>query len=194
MFLFYSTLHSQTNICNKNVEGIFLTYNDFKNGTLTRPTDLQHKNDKIQLRQFFMSPQIVCNEQDTKKVFSKDSIFGIKLSNGQVYRFVDLKPYQIVDSSFLCIYRLQTKQTEYKQSGPHRRAKSTLTNSYFYSYGTHSQVYVLTLENLQKATVLDSITYNIICQKFTTTEALLQTDPATGQFVLNETINQMMKQ
>ena len=46
-------------IKNSEVEGLYLTHSDFKNGKLTHPTDMQHKGDKIKLKQFFISPEII---------------------------------------------------------------------------------------------------------------------------------------
>ena len=80
----YSFLHNAKKLLNSNdVEGLYLTFADFKHGKLTRPTDKQHKGDKIKLKQFFISPKIISIEQQSETKFNKDSIFAIRLSNGE---------------------------------------------------------------------------------------------------------------
>lgn len=90
-------------ISNSEVEGLYLTVSDFKQGKLTTPTDKQHKGDKIKLKQFFISPDIISIEQDKETVFYKDSIFAIRLTNGENYRFINRTPCLVADTSFLYI-------------------------------------------------------------------------------------------
>jgi hypothetical protein len=122
-------------IKNSEVEGLYLTLSDFQNGKLTRPTDMQHKGDKIKLKQFFISPDIISIEQDKETVFYKDSIFAIRLSNGENYRFINRTPCLIADTSYLYIYTHKTTKTEYKQSGPRRISKEVPITYYYFSTG-----------------------------------------------------------
>ena len=90
-------------IQNSEVEGIYLNADNFKSGKLTPLTDKQHAGDKIKLKQFFISPQIISIEQGKKTVFYKDSIFSIHLFNGENYRFINRDPYLIADTSSFII-------------------------------------------------------------------------------------------
>ena len=92
-------------IQNSEVEGIYLNADNFKSGKLTPLTDKQHAGDKIKLKQFFISPQIISIEQGKKTVFFKDSIFSIHLFNGENYRFINRDPYLIADTSSLYQYK-----------------------------------------------------------------------------------------
>ena len=97
-----------TMIKDRDVEGIYVTYNDYINNRLTTPTDRKHNGDDILLKQFFISPEIMVIEEGNKTIYLKDSIFAVKLTNGQNYRFINLTPYQIVDTTCLYIYEHNT--------------------------------------------------------------------------------------
>ena len=56
-------------IQNFEVEGIYLNADNFKSGKLTPLTDKQHAGDKIKLKQFFISPQIISID-DFSSLFS----------------------------------------------------------------------------------------------------------------------------
>ena len=175
-------------IKNSEVEGLYLTLSDFTNGKLTRPTDNQHEGDKIKLKQFFISPDIISIEQDKKTVFYKDSIFAIHLTNGKNYRFINRNPCLIADTSSLYIYTYKTKKTVFSTSGPHRRSKDVPITYYYFSLAGENAVYTLTLANVRKYALTDPTTHIAVCNKFTTDEMLYHINPQTGRFDLNETI------
>ena len=183
----------QKEIKNSEVEGLYLTPSDFQTGKLTFPTDKQHKGDKIKLKQFFISPDIISIEQDNETVFYKDSIFAIRLSNGENYRFINRTPSLIADTSYLYIYTFKTTKTEYKQSGPHRRAKEIPITYYYFSIGNQKAVYMLTLANLRKYALTDTSVHKTVCDKYITDEMLTKTNPQTGRFELNETFLSVVK-
>jgi hypothetical protein len=175
-------------IKNSEVEGLYLTLSDFTNGKLTRPTDKQHEGDKIKLKQFFISPDIISIEQDKKTIFYKDSIFAIHLTNGKNYRFINRNPCLIADTSSLYIYTYKTKKTVFSTSGPHRRSKDVPITYYYFSLAGENAVYTLTLANVRKYALTDPTTHIAVCNKFTTDEMLYHINPQTGRFDLNETI------
>ena len=173
---------------NDDVEGLYLTLADFKQDKLTRPTDKQHEGDKIKLKQFFISPKIISIEQNTESKFYKDSIFAIRLSNGENYRFINRTPYLVADTSCLYIYSFRTTRTEYKMAGPHRRSKDTPVTYFYFSTDSHKTVYMLTLKNLRKFALKQNDVHIAVCKKFTTDEMLTNINSQTGRFELNETI------
>ncbi len=170
------------------VEGLYLTLSDFQTGKLTRPTDMQHEGDKIKLKQFFISPEIVSIEQDKKTIYYKDSIFAIRLTNGENYRFINRTPCLIADTSYLYIYTHQTTITEYKQYGPRRRAKEIPFTYYYFSTANSSAIYTLSLVNLRKYALNNPSIHTSVCTKFTTDDMLYEINHTTGRFKLNETI------
>lgn len=180
-------------IKNSEVEGLYLTPSDFQTGKLTFPTDKQHKGDKIKLKQFFISPDIISIEQDNETVFYKDSIFAIRLSNGENYRFINRTPSLIADTSYLYIYTFKTTKTEYKQSGPHRRAKKIPITYYYFSTGNQKAVFMLTLANLRKYALTDTSVHKTVCDRFTTDAMLTEINTQTNRFVLNETILSVLR-
>jgi|GEM_PF-1052801 len=175
-------------IKDNEVEGLYLSLTDFKHGKLTIPTDKQHKGDKIKLKQFFISPDIISIEQDKETVFYKDSIFAIRLTNGENYRFINRTPCLIADTSYLYIYTNITTKTEYKQSGPRRIAEQVPITFYYFSTGNQNTVFMLTLANIRKYALTDTLVHKTVCDKFTTDEKLFEINSQTGHFELNETI------
>lgn len=173
-------------IKNNEVEGIYLTITDFKQGKLTIPTDMQHKGDKIKLKQFFISPDIISIEQDKETVFYKDSIFAIRLTNGENYRFINRTPCLVADTSYLYIYTNKTTKTEFKQLGPRRIYKEIPITYYYFSSGNQANIFTLTLANLRKYALADTSVHKTVCDKFTTDEMLYKVNPQTGRFELNE--------
>ncbi|MFA5433938.1 MAG: hypothetical protein WC319_13925 [Candidatus Paceibacterota bacterium] len=175
-------------INNSEVEGFYLTVSAFKQGKLTIPTDKKHEGDKINLKQFFISPDIISIEQDKETVFYKDSIFAIRLTNGEDYRFINRTPFLIADTSALYIYTYKTTKTVYIQSGRHNRAKKIPITNYYFSTANHSETFKLSLENIRKNALPDPYVHTAVCNKFTTDEMLQKINSKTGLFELNETI------
>lgn len=180
-------------IKDNEVGGIYLNISDFKQGKLTRPTDKQHKGDKIKLKQFFNSPEIKFVEQGKETVFLKDSIFAIRLTKGENYRFINRTPCLVTDTSYLFIYTQKSVQTVYKQAGRSRRAEDIPVTNYYFSSGNHKSVLMLTLANLRKYVLTDTVVHKTVCDKFTADEMLQEVNLKTGRFVLNETIIKTLK-
>ena len=183
----------EKDIKNDEVQGLYLSLSDFQNGKLTRPTDMKHKGDKIKLKQFFSSPQIISIEQDKETVFYKDSIFAIRLTNGENYRFINRTPCLIADTSYLYIYTNKTTKTEYKQSGRTRRAEEVPVTYYYFSVGNRKEVFMLTLANLRKYALTDTFVHKTVCDKYTSDEMLSEINQKTARFALNETILSVTK-
>ena len=175
-------------IQNNEVQGIYLNAATFRSGKLTRPTDKQHAGDKIRLKQFFISPEIITIEQGKKTVFYKDSIFAIQLTNGENYRFIKRTPYLIADTSSLYIYTRKTVKATNRQAGLHNISVAVPVTYYYFSYGNHKTIYSLTLANLRKYVLTDATIHLAVCNKFTTDEMLQKINEKTGHFELNETI------
>lgn len=171
-----------------DVEGLYLTLADFKQGKLTRPTDKQHEGDKIKLKQFFISPKIIIIEQNTESKFYKDNIFAIRLNNRENYRFINRTPYLVADTSSLYIYTYKTTKSVYSKSGPRRRSKEVPITYYYFSLESNKAVYTLTLANVRKYALKQNDVHLAVCNKFTTNEMLTNINSQTGRFELNEAI------
>ena len=187
-FLFIIQINAQVQkeIRNKDVEGIYLTLEHFKKNKLTCNSGGKHEIPKIKLKQFFISPEIDCIKMDAETVFYKDSIFAIRLSNGKNYRFLNRTPFLIADTSFLYIYSNKTTKTEYKQSGPSRRAKKVPVTYYYFSTENQKNVYQLTLDNLCKYVQAESEVHSKMKSKFVSEEMLYSFNQNSGRFVLND--------
>ena len=180
-------------IKNKEVEGLYLSLADFKLGKLTIPIDKKHKGDKIKLKQFFISPYIKSIEEDKEEIFYKDSIFAIRLNNGENYRFINRTPCLVADTSNLYIYTNRNTKTEYKKSGPRFISKEVPITYYYFSTGNQNVVFMLTLANLRKYALSDTLLHITVCDKFTNDEMLSEINSKTGRFVLNEAILSLAK-
>jgi hypothetical protein len=154
---------------------------------------MQHEGDKIKLKQFFISPEIISIEQDKETIFYKDSIFAIRLTNGENYRFINRTPCLIADTSYLYIYANKTTKTETVKSSRSRRTKEVPITYYYFSVSNQKAVYMLTLANIRKYALSDTLAHKTVCDKFTTDEMLQEVNPKTGCFVLNETIIKTLK-
>ena len=126
-------------------------------------------------------------------MFYKDSIFAIHLTNGNNYRFINQNPCLIVDTSSLYIYAYHTtKVTTNKKSS--RLTTITIPVTYYYfSVGNHETVLMLTMENIRKYVLTDTLVHKTVCDKFTADQMLSEINPKTGRFVLNETILSVTK-
>ncbi len=175
-------------IKNSEVAGLYLNLSDFQTGILTRPTDMQHEGDKIKLKQFFISPDIISIEQNKETIYYKDSIFAIRLTNNENYRFINRTPCLIADTSYLYIYTYKTTITESVRNSRSRRTKEIPITYYYFSTDDQEVIFSLTMENLRKHALSDTSVHKTVCDKFTTDEMLYKVNPQTGRFELNETI------
>ena len=175
-------------IKNNDIEGFYITASDFKANKLTMPTDNNHKGDKIKLKQFFISPEIISVEQGKETVYYKDSVFAIRLSNGENYRFVNRTPCLVADTSYLIIYTYETTKTEYKMVGATRRSKEVPVTYYYFSVQPHDKVFTLTMDNVRREVLVEPKLHTAVCNKFTNDNMLTETNPETGRFKINEFI------
>lgn len=173
-------------ISSKEVKGFYLTWDDFKTNRLTMPIDNMHKEDKINLGQFFVSPEIVSFEQKDRLVFKKDSIFAMKMEDGEVYRFINRIPSQLVDTSYLYIYVQKTITESYKRSGPRRIMQEVPVTNYYFSLPGKQMVYFLSFENLRKYAISSTEILNLMEEKFKNDEMLQAVNPCTDLYLLNE--------
>jgi hypothetical protein len=181
-------------IKNSDVAGFYISASDFSAGKLTMPTDNKHEGDKIKLKQFFISPEIISIEQGMETKFFKDSIFAIHLVNGKNYRFINRNPCLIADTSSLYIYTYKTTKTVFRNSGPHSRSKEVPVTYYYFSLADNNAVYPLTLENVRRYALTDPPTHIAVCNKFTTDGMLKEINPKTGNFIINEFILKLKNQ
>lgn len=180
-------------IKNSEVKGFYITASGFRADKLTQPIDNNHKGDKIKLKQFFISPDIVSIEQGKQTTFYKDSIFAIRLSNGGNYRFINRNPCKIADTSYLFVYTYETTKTEYKISGPRRRQKQVPVTYYYFSVHPHDKVFPLTMKDIRREALKEPKLHTAVCNKFTNDNMLMVINPETGHFVINEFILEQLR-
>jgi hypothetical protein len=174
--------HHKIILNDKDVDGIYTNFNDYKKGILSCRIEKQDKNKTIKLKQFFISPELLCIMPTGKAFFDKDSIFAVHLFNGDSYRFINHAPCYIADTTFLYIYEFETTRSEYKMYGPHRSEKIIPVTYYYFSFGNHKDCYQLTLGNLKRFPII----FSVISNNFDSNEMLYRTNPQSGHFKIND--------
>jgi hypothetical protein len=128
-----SNTFSQT----KNLNGVYLTSNDFINGKI------HLKGDKKQVRvneDLVFNPTYVRVKTEGKKYFfHKDSIWGVS-DNKDIYRFANSNNYTLIANSGIMLYLRRV-------SGRHMRI------FYYFSENASSPILPLTIQNLEKSYV-----------------------------------------
>jgi hypothetical protein len=176
------TGHPKSIIHDRDVDGIYITVEDFKRGELSFQVNKTDKKENFKLKQFCMSPELIFINNTEKTRVLKDSVFAVHIATCESYRFIDYNPCYIADTGNLFIYVRQTVTEEQKLSGPHIRQKTVYCTCYYFSCGNHKKVYRLTLNNLKR---FDYI-YRVIETLFPSDESLYAINPLSGHFKINE--------
>ncbi len=91
----------------KSLSGIYLNTNDYLNNKLAYQTTCNNEkhNPNIHVNNLFWDmPKIIVHNEGKKYYFLKDSIFGYKDCDNNVYRFYKNQEYKIAETSNICIY------------------------------------------------------------------------------------------
>lgn len=129
----------------KTTSGIYLTAEDFINGTLTAEGDVKSPTHKIELHDFWGKPYIHVTHGNERREYRKSEIYGVRLSNGKSYRFVGNKEYEIREAGKLFIYSAG-------RAVPNSKGIRTATAlEYIFSVGAAGPVLPMTRANLKAA-------------------------------------------
>ena len=127
----------------ERVIGIFKTGKDFSEGKISFQIDCSSKENKILLNDFFMRKYITVKQNDSSFHLLKDSIWGFKNCNHQVYRFLHKKELLFLNQNEeILIYKHIVSKPPL--------GRTNVTN-YYFSMGKEGEVQSLTIKNLKSA-------------------------------------------
>jgi len=139
-FLLVATLSFGQQKKTTTVAGVYMSWTDYRDGKL-QPAD------NIRLNEFVPNPCIDIVENGKKLSYCKDSIFGYRDNESQVYRFYKSysQAYRILENKSILIYILYP---------PKHTSKGIIPGDvpyYFFSISPNSEIQTLSILNLKKA-------------------------------------------
>ena len=121
--------------------GVYLTAEDYAHGALTGGGTCD-ASFKVALHDIASKPYIDVTRGSEKKRYAKDSVFGVRLCDGQDYRLVSSHLYRILEAKALYIYGVERPVTQGKGF--------RVVPAYYFSSGAKGDVLPLTLDNLHR--------------------------------------------
>jgi hypothetical protein len=121
--------------------GIYLSYDHFRQHTLTYPFDCHSSTDKLVLNNFLGGSSIRIIHQGERHSFRKDQIFGYRECDGKDYRFYNKTSYCILDTARFYLYSAEKLVQGDKIARP--------AILYYFSTDASSQPVPLTIANLE---------------------------------------------
>jgi hypothetical protein len=126
--------------------GVYLTYADYKNGTLCY-SDPCYQNDshrgKFRFNELLSKKYLTIVGNDEIIKLEKDKVFAVKLCNGELVRFQKDMQYKIAEEGFFYIYYRDEMNTENKTI--------RLVRNYFFSTKPDGEILSLAMDNLAGA-------------------------------------------
>jgi hypothetical protein len=129
----------------KQLKGLYLTYNDYLNHKLSYSTGPNNSNKSIiYIHEFIGKSNVTVITNGKKQLIAKSEIFGYH-DNNHDYRFYDNLAYQIDDTTGFYIYSHEKLVSQTPGKGP----KPTKVS--YFSKKIDDQILPLTSENIAKA-------------------------------------------
>jgi hypothetical protein len=111
----------------KNIQGIYMTAEDFAKGKLSYSGDCNNKGIKAHLKNFWDdAPYLELWYNGKQTTLQKNSVYGYKDCDGNVYRFCNNQTYKLVEAGCVYIYSHEYNVTQTK-------GFKVVTNYYFSS-------------------------------------------------------------
>jgi hypothetical protein len=157
--------------------GIYLTGADYKNGRLSAEGDCGSKAHKLDLHDVLNKPYIDVTHGTERHRYAKNDLFGFRACDGNDYRFVSNKDYQIVEAKELYIYVTKTSVS----AGKGFRTVPV----YYLSVGSGGEVLPLTMGNLKEAFPANHKFHDSLDQMFGAGQDIAQYDEFHEMFKVN---------
>lgn len=156
--------------------GIYLTAEDFENEKISC-TKIEKYKYRLKVNNLFRPNTIKVIIGDTVFKFSKDSIFAYRDNEKNTYRLYNRNEYQILNShEHILLYGLTVPI--------HAKGFQTATSFYF-SAGSHSNIFPLSKINLKKAFPSEATFHELIDMYFTCDAQLMSYDTFYKVFKIN---------
>lgn len=177
---------------NKSTGGIYFTYQDFINDSLSVTIDFINKNNKLIYDGFLIKPYVTIKKDGNKFKFYKNKIYAIKNKNHEVLRVHNGEWYKILDTSKIYVYSRIVKQKKASVSNSKFRASDEYreVQKYYFSVLPASTIKPLTAENIKLELFLNPLinnTFDIEFNKVT----LSDVDTITKTFKINSFLKKM---
>jgi len=168
----------------QNIEvGVYETYSDFKSDNLSIVGDSTVGLNAVRISDFLLRPYIyIKTAQGTMKIH-QDSVYAVKTYDG-IYRFFSNQAYLLEENDAISIYSKQNSVTEYTISGPVRRSKKVIKQTYYFSTDG-MRLKPLTLANITQSFFVDKQKEKSLYNTFENNEALLTRQSNSSRFVIN---------
>ncbi len=157
--------------------GIYLTAADYNDVRLSAEGDCGSKAHKLELHDVLNKPYIDVTHGTERHRYAKSDLFGFRACDGNDYRFVSNKEYQIVEAKELYIYVAKTSVS----AGKGFRTVPV----YHFSVGSGGEVLPMTLGNLKEAFPTNHKFHDSLDQMFGAGQDLAQYDEFHKMFKVN---------
>ena len=172
-FIFHTRIIAQ-----KEIEGVYLSANDFIKGKLSYSNNRPDKKYCLDAMEFQNSPSIKIIKGDSVITFHKDSIFGYRDKNNECFRLYAKRSYRILNpTKNLLLYSFNT--AEGIQGNIH------IVTNYFFSVNARSPLYPLTMCNLEAAFYKDVHFIELLKEFFRYDDELYAFDPLNKVYFIN---------
>jgi hypothetical protein len=168
----------------QNGSGVYASAEDFTRQQLTLAIDCKTEKHKIKLNDFASKPYIEVIHQGKPHRFEKSQIFGFRLCDGKVFRFVDGRHYRLLNPTEQILL--------YKEEIP-AMGKNPGKTSYYFSKGAALPVMPLTLQNLKAGFADNHAFHDALDAQFKTDEGLAAYDSYHKMYKINHLLESSEK-
>ena len=165
--------------------GIYKTFSDYKNNTLTYESECPKGKTKIHIHDFFWNMATIKVVGDGKKyTLKKDELYGYRDCNNNVYRFYNNMEYRITEAGNIYIY-IQKENTAQNKN-------NKVVDVYYFSKGPDGEILSLTLDNLKKAYKSNDIFLDLLDKFFSAGDVCVY-DAVHSTFKVNYVFSKTIK-
>ena len=167
--------------------GIYLYWQDYKEGKLNYPVDCRKKSEKIKVHTFDAKSYIEIVQHDKKIQLSKDSIYGYRDCNGKDFRIVKdyCHTYQIVENKSIVIYTTEVIEVKGKYC--------RIVPKFCFSNGLDANVLPLTFDNLEMVFPGNNKLRELLKTEFSSEYNIADYDKNHNMYKVNFLINESLK-
>ena len=168
------------NAAGRGSSGIYMTANDYKNGTLAAEGRCDSRGHGLALHDVLHKPYIHVTHGSETKRYEKTDLFGFRSCKRRDFRFVENREFQILEAKALYIYLIKVPMPD----APGAR-HMWLQSQYHFSIGPDGPVMLLTLDNLRQVFPDNHRFHAGVAETFGSGEKLTQYDHIHQMFKVN---------
>lgn len=166
--------------------GVYSTVADYKTHNISIPANSKYGKKAVEISDFFLRPYVYIRTVSGPQKISMDSVFAVRCSNGNLFRFCNKTAYMVEDTSYLKIYSYSyTGSVKCWTSRGICFRKKLITN-YYFSVNDSSKIILLTLFNLRSVLKVSNDLVEKLNNTFPDNKSL-QTKK-DNRFIINEVL------